>query len=285
MADNQRVVLISGCSDGGTGAALAKEFHAHGFLVYATARNVSKMASLSSLGIKTLELNIGSEDSIARCVKDVPHLDILINNAGGSYTMPVSDLSIAEAKKLFDTNLWGHVAVTQAFLPLLMKSRNAMIVNHTSVGAGMAIPFQAAYNASKAAMAMFSDTMRLELVSFGIKVVQMRTGGVKTNIISNTQAKESMIPADSIWSPARDLVNKALTLEWAESQGISPEQWAREVVADLTRPAPAPMVRRGSSAWVAAIASMLPTGWLDSMSKKLCGLDKIEVVIRTNRSS
>lgn len=136
MADSKRTVLITGCSDGGMGAALAKEFHTAGLHVYATARDTSKMESLTALGIETLLLDIQSESSIEDCAKKVPRLDILINNAGAQYTMPIADISIPEAKKLFDLNVWGNIAMTQAFLPQLLKSSKAIVVNHTSVGAG-----------------------------------------------------------------------------------------------------------------------------------------------------
>lgn len=145
------------------GAALAIAFHEAGLHVYATARDLSKMAQLASLGIQTLVLDIQSSSSIAACIIGLSscNIDILVNNAGVSASMPVSDLSLSEAKKLFDVNVWSQLAVTQAFLPLLLKSKG-MIVNNTSVVSTTAIPFQSAYNASKAAMAMFSDSMRLE---------------------------------------------------------------------------------------------------------------------------
>jgi len=145
------------------GAALAVAFHEAGLHVFATARDLSKMKQLASLGIETLELDIGSESSIAACVREVSSrkLDVLVNNAGTSASMPISDMSLQEAKTIFDVNVWSQLAVTQAFLPLLLKSKG-MIVNQTSVVSTMAVPFQSAYNASKAAMAMFSDSMRLE---------------------------------------------------------------------------------------------------------------------------
>jgi 1-acylglycerone phosphate reductase len=152
MDRTNTTVLITGCSEGGMGAALAEEFYRSGYIVYATARDQSKMASLSALGIKTMTLDIQSQESIDHCVKSVSSLDILINNAGASYTMPIVDMSIPEAKKLFDCNVWGHLALTQAFMPRLLASKKAMVVNHTSVGVHAALPFQAAYNASKAAM-------------------------------------------------------------------------------------------------------------------------------------
>jgi short-subunit dehydrogenase len=163
MASSKRTVLITGCSEGGMGAALAIAFHEAGLHVYATARDLSKMTQLASLGIETLVLDIQSDSSIASCVSKLSsrNLDILVNNAGASASMPISDLSLLEAKKIFDVNVWSQLAVTQAFLPLLLKSKG-MIVNQTSVVSTTAVPFQSTYNASKAAMAMFSDSMRLE---------------------------------------------------------------------------------------------------------------------------
>ena len=145
------------------GAALAIAFHEAGLHVYATARDLSKMTQLASLGIEVLVLDIQFDSSIAACVSKVSfgNLDISVNNAGASTSMPISDLSLPEAKKIFDVNVWSQLAVTQALLPLLLKSKG-MIVNQTSIVSTTAVPFQSAYNASKAAMAMFSDSMRLE---------------------------------------------------------------------------------------------------------------------------
>lgn len=145
------------------GSALALAFHQAGLHVYATARDLSKMTQLASLGIETLVLDIQSESSIAACVSKVSsrNLNILVNNAGASASMPISDLSLTEARTIFDINVWAQLAVTKAFLPLLLKSKG-MIVNQTSVVSTTAIPFQSVYNASKAAMAIFSDSMRLE---------------------------------------------------------------------------------------------------------------------------
>jgi 1-acylglycerone phosphate reductase len=122
MANSKQTVLITGCSEGGMGAALAIAFHEVGLHVYATARDLSKMTHLASLGIETLVLDIQSDSSIASCVGRLStrNLDILVNNAGASASMPISDLSLPEAKKIFDVNVWSQLAVTQAFLPLLL---------------------------------------------------------------------------------------------------------------------------------------------------------------------
>ena len=282
MDPTNTTVLITGCSDGGMGAALAKEFHSSGYDVYATARDQSKMISLSTLGIKTVTLDIQSQSSIDHCVKSAPHLDILVNNAGASYTMPIVDMSIAEAKKLFDCNVWGHLALTQAFMPRLLASKKAMVVNHTSVGVHAALPFQAAYNASKAAMCMFSDILRLELQPFDIQVVNLKTAGVKTNIVQNIRARQPQLPASSIFAPAKELVESALRSEWVGDRGITAEEWARGVVADLRKSSVPPVIWRGESAWLARIGSVVPFGWMDGTYKKMTGLEKIEQKIRAS---
>ena len=276
---SKRTVLITGCSDGGLGAALAIAFHKAGLHVYATARNPSKMTQLTSLGIETLTLDVQSDSSIAACVSKLSDLDILVNNAGAGYSMPVSDLSIPEAKKLFDLNVWSYLAVTQAFLPLLLKSKG-VIVNQTSVASCITLPFQSAYHASKAAMAMFSDSQRLELAPFGITVVELKTGVVKSNFFNNSKvATQVSLHEGSIYEPAKEAVEKMMRGETMEGEAMPAEQWAGQVVQDLLRKRPPPVVWRGSSAWIVWLGTFLPFGMLDGMAKKMTGVDVVEKVV------
>jgi 1-acylglycerone phosphate reductase len=278
----QRTVLITGCSDGGLGAALCIAFHKTNHRVFATARNPSKMATLSALGIETLPLDVLSSESISTCVSQVQKLtggslDILINNAGAQYNSPISDLSIPRAKEIFDLNTWAPISVIQAFLPLLMKAENgAMVVNHTSVGSVAGLPFQAAYNASKAAMAMFSDILRLELKVFDIKVVDLKTGGVKSNILGNLTYGE--LSDTSIYAPARKEVEVMLTgekLGALEGTFVDADVWAMGVVRDLMRKEPPYQVWRGGQAWLARIGTLLPVGMFDGQLMKVTGLDAV----------
>lgn len=286
MSVPKRTVLITGCSDGGLGAALAIAFHEAGLKVYATARNPSKMSKLASLGIELLTLDIVSDSSITACVGKLSSLDVLVNNAGAQFLMPVSDVSIPDAKRIFDVNVWSHIAVTQAFLPLLLRSpHGGLIVNQTSISACITIPFQSVYNASKAAFAMFSDTLRLELQPFGIKVVDLRTGVVNSNLIDNVQqtqkegGKEDLLPEGSVYTPVKETVEKALRQEAFVGQGMPSDKWARGVVGDLMKNKPPAVIWRGESAWLSRIATMLPSGLFDGMVKKLTGLDLVEKAI------
>lgn len=281
MTGLKRTVLITGCSDGGLGAALALALHEAGLHVYATARNVSKMATLSAAGIQTLVLDVNSDASISACVRQINSLDILVNNAGGGYSMPVSDLSISEAKKVFDLNVWSCLAVTQAFLPHLLKSRG-MLVNHTSVGSMISIPFQSAYNASKAAMATFSDTQRLELAPFGITVVEIKTGGAHSNFLANkhSENKQAVLPQTTIYEPARSTVESVLRGENFKSYMQPAEQWAKDVTRDLLKKNPPSVIWRGANAGTARLLTFLPHGTLDNTFKKMTQLDEVEKAVR-----
>ena len=132
MVDTKRTVLITGCSDGGMGSTLAMAFDDAGLRVIATARSPSKMNFPNHPRIDKIALDVQSDESIQNCVNQLQSLDILVNNAGAGLLGPVSDISIKEAKELYDLNVWAQLAMTQACLPLLLKSKQAVIVQHSS---------------------------------------------------------------------------------------------------------------------------------------------------------
>ncbi|KAK2672700.1 Short-chain dehydrogenase/reductase SDR [Fusarium oxysporum f. sp. vasinfectum] len=151
-------VLITGCSAGGIGGALADAFHAKGYHVFATARNPSKLSlSLSSAAnVTVLKLDVLCTESIAAAVESVKSqtgggLDVLVNNSGGGYTLPALDVSIDESKKLFELNFWALLTMLQAFAPLLIKTKGC-IVNNSSVNVIASMPLMSIYSSSKAAL-------------------------------------------------------------------------------------------------------------------------------------
>lgn len=123
---------------------------------------------MKSLGIETTILDALSAESIKSFVAEVSRLtdgalDILVNNAGGGYNMPVADIELDKARQLCELNVRSYIAVTEAFLPLLLRGKG-MIVNQTFVASVISTPHSSVYDASKAAAAMFSEHMRMELV-------------------------------------------------------------------------------------------------------------------------
>ena len=282
-----KVVLITGCSHGGLGDALARAYHARGYRVIATARDLQKMKHLQSLNIETLALDVLSSQSIQKCVKDVEHLtggklNVLLNNSGQAFPMPIVDASLQASRELFDLNVWAAVEMIQAFLPLLLRSApDALIVNNTSIASISGPAAQGIYNASKAALAMITSNLRLELESFGIKVVDLKTGSVHSNFFQAVQAKgqsksggQSRLPDSSIYSVARDAIESAMYGKGITAVAMDADQWARKVVADLTVRNPSPSIYRGGNAWVVWFAtSFVPAKFLDPLLSKLGGMD------------
>ncbi|KAK4494282.1 hypothetical protein PRZ48_014580 [Zasmidium cellare] len=279
MAINaKKNVLITGCSDGGLGAALAVAFHEAGAHVYATARNPAKMKNLQAKGIETFTLDVMDDSSISAAVKKISHLDILVNNAGATYSMPFSDVSVKEAKNLFDLNVWSYVAVTQAFLPLLLESKGT-IVNNTSIAGVVSVPYQSIYNASKAAIIAISAHQRMELAAFGIKVVDLKTGAVKSNIFQNmdqTQDRGTKLAKGSLYEPAKDQVESILRGDKVSSSMILASSWAENVVSQVLKPTPPHNIWAGGTALLGRVLAMLPTWLSDYLTKDAFGVHKIE---------
>ena len=274
-----RTVLITGCSDGGLGASLAIALHKAGLKVYATGRNLSKLEEVRAHGIQTFAVDVLSQESISVAAQRIQTLDILINNAGGLYSMPVSDMSISKAKELFDLNVWSYLAVTQSFLPHLRESRG-IIVNHTSSAGLLPLPFQSAYNASKAAMIMFTDCMRLELAPFGVKVVDLKSASAGSNGFANQEAATgTRLPKSSWYEDAREDVEKTMRGERFPVE-VTAEEWADQVVGDLLKGGTPPSsIWRGTKAWVMWLTSLRPLRLPEFILKKMTALDVVERVI------
>jgi 1-acylglycerone phosphate reductase len=277
-SSSNKTVLITGCSKGGLGDALAQAFHQRGLRVIATARNPAKIAHFKALGIETLPLDVLSAESIEACVASVADmtggsLDILVNNSGAGYGMPLADTDITEAKKCYDLNVWALLAVTQAFMPLLLESRpGAMIVNNTSIVSVAPMPMQGIYNSSKAAAAMLTDNLRLELAPFNVKVIDLRTGGVRSNFFENLPAAPTL-PRDSIYAPVREVAEKRMAGDSIPA-GVASERWAEQVVRDLLSSKPPTHVWRGQSAWMVwFLRRFMPHTFPDGMLSKMAGLD------------
>lgn len=209
----EETVLVTGCSNGGLGAAMAKAYHARGFKVFATLRNKAKAGSLAEIqGIEILELEVTSEESIRHCAKAVEKLtggtlDILVNNAGTSTSMPLLDTSIEEAKKMYDSNVWAVLAMTQAFAPMLIKSKGTLC-NISSVSCELVFAWQGIYSSSKAAMTRISETLRLEMAPLGVRVVTVILGGVKTTGNNPANRKDLDLPADSYYQKIAAIINR-----------------------------------------------------------------------------
>ncbi|KAL4922539.1 hypothetical protein BDW62DRAFT_197211 [Aspergillus aurantiobrunneus] len=275
-----RCALVTGCSAGGIGSALVEELHAKGLRVYATARSPGKMNHLASLDNVTLvALDVVDPASIAAAVDTVRQdlaehsasLDLLINNAGQSLVYPALDTPIDEAKRLFDVNFWGVIAVTQAFMPLLQASKNSTLVNVCSISGFLYAPWMSVYNASKAALMSWSETLRLELQPFNIRVISLVTGSVATNVMSHS---DLALPEDSLYQKAlSEIQSRGVGTD--VSRKSAPADFAREVVKDILGGASGPVWRGAMASLVKFMSKHMPTAVLDRAMKGGTGLDKL----------
>lgn len=185
----EEVVLITGCSDGGIGSALALEFCDCGFTVVATSRSLETMKRFEGHQyIAVLALDLLSEESIKEAVASVMALygriDILVNNAGMPCTAPLVEVPIAIVDQVYRTNYLGPIMMIQAVVPHMVAKGKGKIVNVSSIAVYATGPFTGAYSASKAALHYSTDALRLELKPFNIDVMLLVPGGVVTGIAS-----------------------------------------------------------------------------------------------------
>jgi NADP-dependent 3-hydroxy acid dehydrogenase YdfG len=184
-----RPALITGCSSG-IGHATALRLHSAGLDVYATARRPEALADLAAAGIRTLRLDVTDEhsmrDAVAQIAAEREAVGILVNNAGFELAGPVEEVPLAEARRLFDTNLFGLARLTQLVIPGMREAGGGRIINLSSVFGRFAVPGNAYYAASKHAVAAFSDSLRLELAAFGIHVALVEPTAARTSLNTNT---------------------------------------------------------------------------------------------------
>ncbi|KIW19804.1 hypothetical protein PV08_00379 [Exophiala spinifera] len=231
--DDRKTVLITGCAPGGIGHSLALEFHARGLRVLATARKTEQLTSLSEKGIETLSLVVDNDESIVSCREAVERLtkgrglDYLVNNAGVSYVMSALDIDLAEAKKIFDVNLFAIMRIVQVFSGLLIQAKGTIVMIGSLAGV---IPyvFGSVYNASKAALHAYSNTLRVELAPLGVKVITVVTGGVKSRINSHVTR---VLPRDSVYTTVEE--NYLRRQGHSQEGAMSNEAYAASVVRQV----------------------------------------------------
>jgi NAD(P)-dependent dehydrogenase (short-subunit alcohol dehydrogenase family) len=181
--ETQKVALVTGASSG-IGEATARKLLAAGFVVYAGARRVDRMQPLAAAGAKLLALDVTDDGSMKAAIdvilRETGRIDVLVNNAGyGSYGS-LEDVPLDEGRRQFEVNVFGLARLTQLALPTMRAQRSGRIVNITSIGGKMHEPFGSWYHATKFAVEGLSDCLRMELAPFGIDVIIIEPGAIKT---------------------------------------------------------------------------------------------------------
>ena len=188
-------VLISGCSSG-IGAATAAALARAGHTVYATARRTETLVDLEAMGCHALALDVTSEDSMIEAVKAVEadhgKVGTLINNAGYGEYGPIEETDLGRVRTMFETNVFGLARLTQLVLPAMRRSRSGRIVNIGSMGGRITFPVGGFYHATKYAVEAISDALRVEVKPFGIDVILVEPGLIRTNFESRVNESLEM---------------------------------------------------------------------------------------------
>jgi NAD(P)-dependent dehydrogenase (short-subunit alcohol dehydrogenase family) len=269
------VALVTGGSSG-IGESTARALLAKGFVVHAVARRVDRMAALAELGVHTHPMDVTDDASmvagIERIIDEQGRIDVLVNNAGyGSYGA-VEDVPIDEARRQFEVNVFGLARLVQLVTPHMRAQGSGRIINISSIGGKFYEPFGAWYHATKFAVEGFSDSLRMELRPFGVQVVLIEPGPIRTEW--NEIARDSLLersgdgPYASYARHAHDVMERFDE----PSRASTPEEVADKIVkaALAKRPAARYPVGRGARV-ITTSRDLLPDRVFDEVVSRTYG--------------
>lgn len=212
----KKVAVVTGSSSG-IGFETSLLLAGNGFYTYATMRNIGKshkiaeIAERDNLSLEVLQLDVSDDKSVKDAIDIIAEkqgrIDVVVNNAGYGSTGAVEEFSIDEIKAQFETNFFGAVRVIQSVLPLMRTQRNGIIVNISSIGGRIAFPFSPSYASTKFAIEGMSEALQYEVAQFGIRVILIEPGIIKTNFFENIKrARKAEDPS----SPYLQLLQKRI---------------------------------------------------------------------------
>ncbi|RFU78520.1 short-chain dehydrogenase reductase sdr [Trichoderma arundinaceum] len=276
MAKQNPSVLITGCGKGGIGHALAVEFKSKGYIVFTTLLAHEPREHLSDNGIHAFTADVTNDDDITALrdtISDLTDgsLDIMVNNAGICYTMTAIDTEVREVEKMFAVNVFGPMRMVNIFHPLLIKARGK-IVNVGSVGGIVPYVYGCNYNASKAALHHWGNTLRVELKPLGVDVINIISGEVGTNILKRDERRR--LPETSFYRP---LEKEFATHVARTPKTTSPQEYAKSVVNEVTKVNPRAWFWTGArSGFVWFGDTFLPKTFWDWVFSREFNLAKLE---------
>ena len=247
--EQPKIALVTGGTDG-LGRATAVLLAVHGYHVFAGGRSAERLAALNhaardrKLPLEALELDVCDDGSVERVVSDIERragpVDILVNNAGIAIAAVVEELSLADYRRVYDTNVFGPIRLMQRVLPEMRRRRRGRIVNMSSISGKIAIPLMSAYASSKHALEAISDSLRLELYPFGIDVVLIEPGYIPTSMNRTAAELSSSYAKNAERSPYRGVYERFLR-SWEKTRKASrykPEDCARVILRAIEEDPP-----------------------------------------------
>ncbi len=247
-----KVAIVTG-SASGIGFETALELARAGYHTYATMRDVKKgdkisdIAKKENLKISVIELDVNNENTVKKAIdvilSEKKRIDVLVNNAGYFLVGCLEDLTIKDLKDQFETNFFGVVRTIQAVLPTMRSQKSGTIVNISSVAGRIGFPVTPGYISTKFALEGLSESMRYELVPFGIKTIIIEPGVIKTNLF--TTLKKVTKPD----SPYSDITEKVMNgLLMMSEMGTPPQEVAKTIIKAISSENPLPRYPVGNDA-------------------------------------
>jgi len=233
-----KVVLITGAS-AGIGKTTATHLLSKGYIVYGAARRLDKMKDIEGLGVKVLEMDVTNEQSVVAGVEFIlkaeGRIDILVNNAGFGAYGALEEMPIADGKYQLEVNVFGAMRVTQLVLPGMIENGYGKIINISSIGGKIAIPLGGWYHASKFALEALSDSLRNEVEQFGVDVVVIEPGGIKSEWAGIAVDNMLKVSGQGRYAKMANGFAKMLT---GEDAGLEPELIAEAIETAITAEKP-----------------------------------------------
>ncbi|HLY08462.1 MAG TPA: SDR family oxidoreductase [Planctomycetota bacterium] len=259
----KKSILITGTSSG-IGKACADHLTRRGHQVFGASRTPPAVAG----PIPWISMDVTDDRSVQEGVEDVVRragrLDVVVNNAGMGFLGAIEDTSIEEAKRLFEVNLFGVLRVCRAALPVMRRQGSGRIVNISSIGGVLGLPFEGLYSASKFALEGLSEALRMELRPWGIPVVLVEPGDIRTDFPKNRiRTRES--GTESAYRETLETVLGVMARD--EQNASSPDLVARVVGRIVERESPALRYRVGPFLQVLAarVKGLLPSGIFEAL--------------------
>lgn len=241
-----KVILLTGGSKG-IGRVTAKYLHEQGYTVYGTSRQPT-----DEFDYPLLQLDVTDDESVQSCVEEIiqheSRIDVLINNAGFGMAGPLAEASIDDIQWQFDTNVFGVHRMVRAVLPQMRSQESAMIINIGSFGGRLAVPYQALYSASKAAVAMYSDGLRMELMRDNIVVTCIEPGDTSSDFDTGRVGVSGYDDDEEIAERALKIMREA------EHNGTDPKKIAKTIGKIINRGKAKP---RYTTGWDATILGVV----------------------------
>lgn len=269
----QKVILITGASSGigyDTAALLAKQGHK----VYGAARRIDKMQPLQTLGVTPIKMDVTDNASMTAGIQAIldteGRIDVLVNNAGYGYLGAIENITMEEARKQLEVNVFGLAQLTQLVIPTMRKQGSGRIVNVASIAGKMSFGFMGWYSVSKYAVEAFSDALRMEMRPFGVDVVIIEPGGIKTDwgFIAADHLEESSKGTvyEQTATHEANLLRFTYTSKWLSNPSVV----AKAISKGVNRRRPRARYRTGmGSRSLVFFHWLIPTRWWDALGRRL----------------